>query len=87
MAKQKMKKEKSKNTCESDCDCGCGSEGKGCCGCGKTKPTGGCAIYGLGMIGSAIYFISHTSGFWNVVLAILKAIVWPVFLTMKLFGL
>lgn len=34
----------------------------------------------LGFIGAAIYFIQQTSGgFWEVILALLKAIVWPVF--------
>lgn len=36
-------------------------------------------IYGLGFIGSAIYFISTAGGFWEGVLGILKAIVWPAF--------
>jgi hypothetical protein len=36
----------------------------------------------LALIGAAIYFIHQTSGgFWEVILALLKAIVWPVFLT------
>ena len=38
------------------------------------------AVYGLGMIGAAIYFISHATGFWMGVLGFLKAIVWPAFL-------
>ncbi len=34
----------------------------------------------LAYIGAAIYFIHQTSGgFWEVVLALLKALVWPVF--------
>jgi hypothetical protein len=33
--------------------------------------------YGLGVIGAAIYFLQHTSGFWPSVLAIIKALVWP----------
>jgi hypothetical protein len=34
----------------------------------------------LAYVGAAIYFISHTNGgFWEVVLALLKAIVWPVY--------
>ena len=41
---------------------------------------GGGAIYGLGCIGAAVYYISHTTGFWNSVLGLLKAIIWPVFL-------
>jgi hypothetical protein len=35
----------------------------------------------LAYIGAAIYFISHSGGtFWGVVLGLLEAIVWPVFL-------
>jgi hypothetical protein len=39
------------------------------------------AVYGLGFIGAAIYYLSHATGFWNGVLGFLKAIVWPVFVT------
>ena len=39
----------------------------------------GNAFYGLGMIGAAIYYVQHAAGFWAVVLALLKAIVWPAF--------
>lgn len=38
------------------------------------------AIYGLGLIGAAIYFISTATSFWLGVLGFLKAIIWPVFL-------
>jgi len=38
------------------------------------------AVYGLGLIGAAVYFISHAAGFWMGVLGFLKAIVWPAFL-------
>jgi hypothetical protein len=38
------------------------------------------AVYGLGFIGAAIYFISNATTFWLGVLGFLKAIVWPVFL-------
>lgn len=38
------------------------------------------AVYGLGLIGAAIYFISHATGFWMGVLGFLKALVWPAFL-------
>ena len=44
--------------------------------CGATSG----AIYGLGFIGSVVYFISHATGFWMGVLGILKSIVWPAFL-------
>lgn len=41
---------------------------------------GGGAVYGLGFIGAAVYYISTATGFWMGVLGILKAIVWPGFL-------
>ena len=38
------------------------------------------AVYCLGIIGAAIYYISQATGFWMGVLGILKAMVWPAFL-------
>ena len=38
------------------------------------------AVYCLGFIGAAVYYISTATGFWNGVLGFLKAIVWPAFL-------
>lgn len=38
------------------------------------------AVYGLGFIGAAIYFISNATTFWMGALGVLKAIVWPAFL-------
>jgi hypothetical protein len=43
------------------------------------------AVYGLGLIGAAIYFISTATSFWIGVLGFLKAIVWPVFLVYAAF--
>jgi len=57
------------------CDCGCSHK--------KGAPCGG-AVYGLGLIGAAIYFIGHAAGFWLGVLGLLKAIVWPVFVVYAL---
>ena len=37
------------------------------------------AIYFLGFIGAAVYFISNAPTFWLGVLGFLKAIVWPAF--------
>jgi hypothetical protein len=42
------------------------------------------AIYGLGVLGAAIYYISTATGFWIGVLGILKALVWPGFLVYEL---
>ena len=43
------------------------------------------AVYGLGLIGAAIYFIGGATGFWMGVLGFLKAVVWPVFLVLAAF--
>jgi hypothetical protein len=53
----------------------------------KTKETcksnfkgSGCGgVYGLGVIGAAVYYISTAASFWMGVLGLLKAIVWPAF--------
>jgi len=49
----------------------------------KNAPAG--AVYGLGFIGAAVFFISHATSFWIGVLGFLKAIVWPVFLVYEAF--
>lgn len=49
------------------------------------KDAGTGAVYGLGLIGAAIYFFQHATTFWGGVIGILKAIVWPAFLTYYLF--
>lgn len=50
----------------------------------RSNPASG-AVYGLGLIGAAIYFISGATGFWMGVLGFLKAIIWPVFLVLEAF--
>lgn len=40
---------------------------------------GGDAVYGLGLIGAAIFFIGEATTFWMGVLGFLKALVWPAF--------
>ena len=47
--------------------------------------TAGGAVYGLGFVGAAIYFISTATSFWIGVLGFLKAIIWPVFLVYEAF--
>lgn len=44
-------------------------------------------VYGLGIIGAAVYYLHTTVGFWPSVVALLKAIVWPAFLVYHLLGL
>ncbi|MDL2341660.1 MAG: hypothetical protein QFB87_01100 [Patescibacteria group bacterium] len=38
-------------------------------------------VYFFGLVGSLVYYIQVSQGFWSVVVAFLKAIVWPAFLT------
>lgn len=45
---------------------------------------GGSAVYGLGFIGSLFYFIQAANGFWDGVLGILQALVWPAYVAYKL---
>jgi len=40
----------------------------------------GSAVYGLGLIGAAVYFVGSATTFWLGVLGVLKALVWPAFL-------
>lgn len=47
-----------------------------------SAPSG--AVYGLGLIGAAIYFIGTATTFWMGVLGFLKALIWPVFLVYEL---
>jgi hypothetical protein len=61
---------------------------------GRTRVVERNGAWGLFMlmayIGAAIYFISHSDGsFWGVILGLLQAIVWPVYLvfhTLELLG-
>lgn len=48
---------------------------------------GGGAVYGLGFIGAAVYYLQHAATFWQGVLGVLRAIVWPAFLIYKVLGL
>lgn len=40
-------------------------------------PTG--FVFFAAFIGAAVYFIQQANGFWEVILALLKAVVWPAF--------
>lgn len=35
------------------------------------------ALYGLGMLGAAVYFIQHATSFWDGALGLVKAVFWP----------
>ena len=47
------------------------------------RKCGGCGYF-LGFLGAVVYYISIATGFWNGVLGVLKAIVWPAFLVFEL---
>lgn len=51
----------------------------------RAKPAAG--IYIMTVVGAAVYFIQNTHGFWNVIWAIIKALVWPGFLVHQVFKL
>ncbi|NLY24048.1 MAG: hypothetical protein GX042_03410 [Bacteroidales bacterium] len=53
----------------------------------KTQKSGsaGDAVYGLGVIGAAVWYISTAATFWMGVVGFLKAIVWPAFLVYEAF--
>lgn len=50
----------------------------------KTVNNGGGAVYGLGLIGALVYYIQQASTFWEGVIGVLKALVWPAFLVYSL---
>jgi len=43
------------------------------------------ALYGMGFIGAAIYFVQHATTFWMGLFGFLKALVWPAVLVYQLF--
>ncbi len=52
----------------------------------KVKVQGGSsgAVYGLGLIGACVYYISRATTFQQKLLGFFKGLVWPVFLVYKL---
>ena len=49
----------------------------------RRKMDNGGAIYGIGTLGAAVYFIQHAPTFWAGVLGVVKAIFWPAVLVYK----
>jgi hypothetical protein len=41
-------------------------------------------VYGLGLIGAWVYYLSHAATFWLVVLGLFKGIFWPALLVYEL---
>lgn len=44
----------------------------------------GNVIYGLGVVGALIHYVSSATGFWSGFLGVLKALIWPAFLVYEL---
>ncbi len=53
---------------------------------GKRVQTAGISsgVYGMAFIGAVIYYVQHAATFWEGVLGVLKAVIWPVMLIYKL---
>ena len=49
-----------------------------------TKSGGGAAALFMGFIGALVYYLQQAHGFWPVILAFLKACVWPALLVYDL---
>jgi hypothetical protein len=43
------------------------------------------AVYGLGLVGAAIYYIQHADTLMAGVIGVAKALVWPAFLVYRAF--
>lgn len=43
--------------------------------------SGGGFAYFLGLIGAAVFYVQQVDGFWPIIGALLKACVWPAFVT------
>jgi hypothetical protein len=38
------------------------------------------AVYGLGLLGAAVYYIQMATSFWTGVIGFIKALLWPAFI-------
>ncbi|WP_297692340.1 hypothetical protein [uncultured Eudoraea sp.] len=38
------------------------------------------AVYGLGLLGAAVYYIQMATSFWAGVIGFIKALLWPAFI-------
>lgn len=52
---------------------------------GNMHKGGSSAVYGMGFIGAAVYFIGQANGFWPGVLGFLKALAWPALMVYEVF--
>jgi len=52
----------------------------------KVTESGAGLVWCLGAVGAAVYYIQQADGFWEGVVGILKALVWPAFVVHRLLG-
>ncbi len=50
----------------------------------NSQKHGGSAVYGLGFIGSILYFLQATDSFWDGLAGIFQALVWPAYIAYTL---
>ena len=62
-----------------------GNDSDKCCKNNNSSHASGGAVYGLGFIGAAVYFISQAATFGAGLIGFLKALVWPAFLVYEAF--
>ncbi len=62
-----------------------GNDSDKCCKNNNSSHASGGAVYGLGFIGAAVYFISQAATFGAGLVGFLKAMVWPAFLVYEAF--
>lgn len=53
--------------------------------CNNSHNNSGNAVYCLGLIGAAVYFVGQATSFGTGVIGFLKALVWPAFLVYEVF--
>lgn len=51
----------------------------------KNSGSGGGMVYCLGAIGAAVYFIQQANGFGEVLVALIKAVLWPAYFVWEFF--
>ena len=61
------------------------SQYKHYCKKGRNNYTQSNALYGLGIIGVAVYYLQHATTFWMGVIGIIKAVFWPALILYKVF--
>lgn len=60
-------------------------EGKECkCNSGFRGNNVSSGVYCLGLVGAAIYYIQTATNFWDSIVGLLKALVWPAFLVYEM---